>query len=444
MKMKTQRIFFPFQKIERRGNHLLLEGYAFVNERVAADTANLKRSAMEAATADYMKFGAVREMHGPNAAGTATAEDCGVFWDDKGALLRALIVDPVAIEKCETGVYKGFSVGVKPTIMRGSDVEQCIWAENSLVDRPADPDAIFQIARAEGIDPDEETEVQVLPADETPEGTELAEPPVQRASFATAIAAQELGDKGYEALDTLYNVLWNIAYSDCEDPEAEARASIQEFADYLVPLVAAKSLTQRSETPDANRLTVLEETLNGVSRALKSLYPETDLSVEEQVQNLVATALQTPGDEPEADPAPDTQRSEDGTEPGTQNSEPGTPDTVTRAENTSNPELAEVTRSLQTLVQRLGAAEETIRQLKDQPAPVMPVVRNTQGIDRAFLANEEGSSKDSSDIERLRKEYQDVKKAMHTESHEGKKTQLVSRMISINATLEAEYGVTAE
>lgn len=131
----------------------IAEGYCFVNEVVDGEGGiRLKRSAMEEATRDYLRFGAVREMHQPHAAGTASPandeERCGVFWDQKGAYLRALVVDPVAKEKCRTGVYKGFSVGVRPTLMRGKDVDVCRWAEVSLVDRPKDPDALFSVYRA--------------------------------------------------------------------------------------------------------------------------------------------------------------------------------------------------------------------------------------------------------------------------------------------------------
>ena len=108
---------------------------------------NLKRSAMEAAADDYMKFGAVRAMHQPDAVGTAIGEvtvmgedgteetlTLGISWDEKGAKIRTKVVDPNAILKLDEGVYRGFSVGVRPTVMRGTDVVACTWPENSLVD----------------------------------------------------------------------------------------------------------------------------------------------------------------------------------------------------------------------------------------------------------------------------------------------------------------------
>lgn len=147
----TIHLFFPLQRYDEQKH--IAEGYAYVNEVVEGEGGvRLRRSAMEAATADYLKYGVVREMHGPNAAGTATPtadeDGCGVFWDQKGAFLRVRVVDPVAQEKCRAGVYKGFSVGVRPSLMRGKDVESCRWVETSLVDRPKDPDALFSVYRA--------------------------------------------------------------------------------------------------------------------------------------------------------------------------------------------------------------------------------------------------------------------------------------------------------
>ncbi len=163
---KPWQVFFPLQRVMRGETtegaaYRVVEGYAFVNEWVG-DGVNLKRSAMMAASDDYMQWGAVREMHQPSAVGTAIGtamvrneegEEAGVVlgvtWDDKGAFLRVKVVDPAAIIKLDEGVYRGFSVGVRATIMRGNDIEACSWIENSLVDRPADKDAPFTAIRVD-------------------------------------------------------------------------------------------------------------------------------------------------------------------------------------------------------------------------------------------------------------------------------------------------------
>jgi hypothetical protein len=163
---KPLRAFFELGRVLRSADtasapYRVVEGYAYANAWVG-DGVNLKRSAMVAATDDYMRWGAVREMHQPSAVGTAIGQvevvredgeaetlPLGCFWDERGVLLRSKIVDPDAILKIDEGVYRGYSVGIRATLMRGSDIEACSWIENSLVDRPADPDGGFTAVRVD-------------------------------------------------------------------------------------------------------------------------------------------------------------------------------------------------------------------------------------------------------------------------------------------------------
>lgn len=157
-KLKPTRLFFEIQRVDDgHPDYSIVEGYAYVNARVASDRYNLTRGAMEEASRSYLQFPAVREMHASSAAGTGLE----VVWDERGARLTAKVVDPVARLKVKEGVYRGFSVGVTPLVVRGDEVTKCAWVETSLVDRPADPDAVFTVVRAEAL-PDE-VEVDVEP-----------------------------------------------------------------------------------------------------------------------------------------------------------------------------------------------------------------------------------------------------------------------------------------
>jgi len=168
LSMKEDR-FAPFQfyvPIARvDDDERIVEGYAYCNAEVG-DGWNLKREALEAAASDYMRWGAIRVMHQPVAAGTAKAVD----FDDNGAFLRAKIVDDNEWRKVKEGVYKGFSIGGKPKIVRGKDIEVFDWVETSLVDRPADPDAVFTLVRMEGTDVNP-TEVDMTLPEELMRGT---------------------------------------------------------------------------------------------------------------------------------------------------------------------------------------------------------------------------------------------------------------------------------
>lgn len=105
-------------------------------------------AAMKAALPDWVRWGNIREMHGDKAAGTAmdaSINDAGEFE------LSAHIVDPVAVLKVKTGVYKGFSVGGKCTSrdpLNKTIITGLKLVEVSLVDRPANPEAMINLWKA--------------------------------------------------------------------------------------------------------------------------------------------------------------------------------------------------------------------------------------------------------------------------------------------------------
>jgi hypothetical protein len=217
----------------------LVEGYSYVNAWVG-DGYNLTREAMVAATDDYNRWGAVREMHQPSAVGRASGsvkilneEDAeeevtlGVSWDGKGATCRSLIVDPTAMVKLDTGVYKAYSVGVAPVMMRGVDVIQCKWIENSLCDRPADPDALLTLIRSEAADMDAELEVVQV---------------VERSSFSEytdKLRNWALDDVVNSACYYLMDCLWEaIRANSGQGDLTMAEQSIDEFASYLKEMLA--------------------------------------------------------------------------------------------------------------------------------------------------------------------------------------------------------------
>lgn len=146
-------------------------GYAST-EAVDSDGETITAAAMKAALPDYMKFGAVREMHGKSAAGTAIEARVE---DDGRTLFGAHIVDPVAVKKVQAGVYKGFSVGGKATQrdeLNKSIITGLSLIEVSLVDRPANPEAVFTCYKADAADKDDEEE---KPAADEGEGDDADE-----------------------------------------------------------------------------------------------------------------------------------------------------------------------------------------------------------------------------------------------------------------------------
>lgn len=158
-------------------------GYAS-SEAVDSDGEVIAAEAMKAAIPDYMKFGAVREMHGSNAAGTAIEINVE---DDGRTFFGAHIVDPIAVTKVKTGVYKGFSIGGSVTArdeLNKSQITGLKLTEISLVDRPANPDAVFTCFKAdkpkdgeEAADKDDESakKTDETPADDTEKADDKAD-----------------------------------------------------------------------------------------------------------------------------------------------------------------------------------------------------------------------------------------------------------------------------
>jgi phage head maturation protease len=143
------RFYGSIQKVD--AEQRMVFGYAST-EAIDAHGETILKSAIEAALDDYLEFANLREMHQLSAVGTT--KEASV--DDKGLYIGAKVVDDVAWGKVTSGVYKGFSVGGK-VLARDKDdkkiITKILLTEISLVDRPSNPEARFDIWKAAGIDP---------------------------------------------------------------------------------------------------------------------------------------------------------------------------------------------------------------------------------------------------------------------------------------------------
>jgi phage head maturation protease len=133
------RFYWPIQKLDHEQH--MVWGYAST-EAEDEQGEVIRRDALAAALEDYMRFANIREMHQPSAVGIA--EEAAI--DDKGLYLGARIVDGDAWRKVVAGVYKGFSIGGHVTARDPADrniVTGLALSEISVVDRPANPEAVF-------------------------------------------------------------------------------------------------------------------------------------------------------------------------------------------------------------------------------------------------------------------------------------------------------------
>lgn len=239
-KVKPINIYCPIERVDDEKREIT--AYAFTQEVVDGEGGRrLKRSAMEAATPDYMQWANVRRMHQPDAVAVASS----VEWDKKGALMTVRVSDDDAWQKVKDGVYKGLSVGVRPTLMRGNNVESCLWFETSLVDRPKDAGTKFLALRADGID-DGDSDCEVEDDD--------AEAILSRGDFKKYIEGSESNTLLQNAFSGLQYMIYNVQFGDTiEDKPAYIRTVCKEFADYITPFMS------RSEVPSPDGLLRLDD-----------------------------------------------------------------------------------------------------------------------------------------------------------------------------------------
>jgi phage head maturation protease len=138
------RFYWPIAKLD--AEQRMVWGYAST-EALDDQGEIVKREALEAALGAYMRFANIREMHRPSAVGVA--KEAAV--DDRGLYIAAKIVDHEAWEKVVNGVYKGFSIGGRVTARDPAErsvITGLALTEISIVDRPANPEAVFDCWKA--------------------------------------------------------------------------------------------------------------------------------------------------------------------------------------------------------------------------------------------------------------------------------------------------------
>ena len=187
------RLYGAIQKVEPQDDGTV-RVHGVASSEVVDDQGEIVRAdAMRAAIPDYMRFPALREMHQLSAAGTTLEAEVG---DDGATRVVAHVVDPIAVAKVKNQVYRGFSIGGRVTQREAGNpkaITGLVLNEISLVDRPANPEAIFDCWKAaagipgQGGDP---APITVLPA---PTG-EPFNPPIQ--IWACGVADHQHRGKG--------------------------------------------------------------------------------------------------------------------------------------------------------------------------------------------------------------------------------------------------------
>lgn len=254
-------------------------GYAS-SEAVDSDGEVIAAEAMKAAIPDYMKFGAVREMHGSNAAGTAIEINVE---DDGRTFFGAHIVDPVAVTKVKTGVYKGFSIGGSVTArdeLNKSQITGLKLTEISLVDRPANPDAVFTCFKADKPKDEEEADKDDKPAnktDETPaddtekaDGDKKDDKEDDKKDETKKSASVELSESEIAILKAVLAKADKSEYEHKYEPVAKSMWQVKSLADVLMSL---KWLIEDAvyDNIDETVIAQIKESAGSLAESLKAL-----------------------------------------------------------------------------------------------------------------------------------------------------------------------------
>ena len=164
-------------KQEKQDDGTLLVYGKATDDAIDSDNQICDAGWLNKAMPEWFKSGGnIREQHSNIAAGVAKELDS----KDDGHYISALVVDAQSVKKVETGVLKGFSIGIRaPRIVRdnkaanGRIIDGQI-VEVSLVDRPANPNAKLMLAKSDGT---EVIQVEEMIEQETPASEEVVETP---------------------------------------------------------------------------------------------------------------------------------------------------------------------------------------------------------------------------------------------------------------------------
>jgi hypothetical protein len=180
--------------------------------------------AIRAALPDYLEWANIREMHQPSAVGTVI----GAEIKDGALYLTAKIIDNIAWEKVKAGVYRGFSIGGE--ILRAAlveiggklyrKIEELIFYETSLVDRPANGSAKILLWKVDKMADEEST----TPAEEEDTSANTA----KSKEMKTIKTLQAMRDEAELAGDSENTDKYNLAIKALMGGEAPVEEEAEE------------------------------------------------------------------------------------------------------------------------------------------------------------------------------------------------------------------------
>lgn len=352
-----------------------------------ADGEIITPAAMKAAIPDYMKFGAVREMHQAVAAGTAIEVSVE---DDGRTFFGAHVVDPIAISKVKNKVYKGFSIGGNVTSrdkVSKNTITGIKLIEVSLVDRPANPEAVFTMYKAEVDKPALEGNeaimeiVKLLKTEKVSPGAlllaaqNIAEPPAVEKVKAGSMK------KGMGALSNFACVLSSIAYmADDAAYEASWEKDGSPVPEQLKAwLTTGVQIFETMTTEETGELIAALKPVDGANAAVAAAATATTTKVEE------GAATETPAAKVETETAKTETPAAAVETPAAKVETPAQP----AADELLKTELSKRDEQITKLTTALSELTERLKKVEAQPAAgkaVLKAVGKGDDVDGAAAA----------------------------------------------------------
>jgi hypothetical protein len=258
--------YFGIEKADRNADGTLTVYGKATDDALDIDQQICDADWLDRAMPNWFKSGGnIREQHSNIAAGVAKEYESKA----DGHYISALVVDPVSVKKVETGVLKGFSIGIKnPRVTRdktaanGRIVDGQI-VEVSLVDRPANPNCQLVLAKSASgeatlIQVEDLIEANPLQSDDT---NLLKEANMKKASdiieLAKSLQATDVVKFDQATYDTARNALAQLIQIEAKEMETEGSDEQSSIA-YLLSAVHSLMNWYQGEKLEGE---VMEETI---------------------------------------------------------------------------------------------------------------------------------------------------------------------------------------
>jgi hypothetical protein len=148
--MNQTATFVQFFKADKQPDGTMMVYGKATDDSIDSDQQICDPEWLKSAMPRWFQWGNIREQHSNIAAGVATEYEA----KEDGHYISARIVDPSSVKKVESGVLKGFSIGIRaPRVAKdnkaiGGRIVDGEIVEVSLVDRPANPNCTVTVAKA--------------------------------------------------------------------------------------------------------------------------------------------------------------------------------------------------------------------------------------------------------------------------------------------------------